>query len=132
MLKEGESFVSTACAGWGDHDYCAIKTIVKDGKIVRTVYSVGTMLLNHAGTTSVAITFFTVLFFLGPTMGYAPMFAGINFFMCGSTPVLAMLCSAFLIATMTPRLSFKQGISGFIPAFIYGILYVSLAVFTHV
>lgn len=37
-----ESFVYTACPGWGDHDYCAIKTIVKDGKIERTeriVYS---------------------------------------------------------------------------------------------
>ena len=31
-----ESFVYTACPGWGDHDYCVIKTIVKDGKIVRT------------------------------------------------------------------------------------------------
>jgi molybdopterin-containing oxidoreductase family molybdopterin binding subunit len=31
-----EKFVYTACPGWGDHDYCAIKTIVKDGKIVRT------------------------------------------------------------------------------------------------
>lgn len=37
-----ESFVYTACPGWGDHDYCAIKTIVKEGEIVRTekiVYS---------------------------------------------------------------------------------------------
>ena len=37
-----ESFVYTACPGWGDHDYCALKTIVKDGRIVRTekvVYS---------------------------------------------------------------------------------------------
>ena len=31
-----ESFVYTACPGWGDHDYCVIKTIVQDGKIVRT------------------------------------------------------------------------------------------------
>jgi molybdopterin-containing oxidoreductase family molybdopterin binding subunit len=31
-----ESFVYTACPGWGDHDYCALKTIVADGKIVRT------------------------------------------------------------------------------------------------
>lgn len=41
-MRKGESFVYTACPGWGDHDYCAIKTIVKDGKIVRTervVYS---------------------------------------------------------------------------------------------
>ena len=31
-----ENFVYTACPGWGDHEYCAIKTIVKDGKIMRT------------------------------------------------------------------------------------------------
>lgn len=31
-----ENFVYTSCPGWGDHDYCVIKTIVKDGKIVRT------------------------------------------------------------------------------------------------
>jgi molybdopterin-containing oxidoreductase family molybdopterin binding subunit len=31
-----ESFVYTACPGWGDHDYCVIKTIVKDGEITRT------------------------------------------------------------------------------------------------
>ena len=30
-----EHFVYTACPGWGDHEYCALKTIVKDGKIVR-------------------------------------------------------------------------------------------------
>ncbi len=30
-----ESFVYTACPGWGDHDYCALKTIVKDGQIER-------------------------------------------------------------------------------------------------
>lgn len=31
-----ERFVYTACPGWGDHEYCAIKTIVRDGRIVRT------------------------------------------------------------------------------------------------
>ena len=31
-----ESFVYTCCPGWGDHEFCAIKTIVRDGKIVRT------------------------------------------------------------------------------------------------
>ncbi|MBQ9044194.1 MAG: molybdopterin-dependent oxidoreductase, partial [Eggerthellaceae bacterium] len=31
-----ETFVCTACPGWGDHEYCALKTIVKDGKILRT------------------------------------------------------------------------------------------------
>ena len=31
-----ETFVCTACPGWGDHEYRALKTIVKDGKILRT------------------------------------------------------------------------------------------------
>lgn len=35
-MAEGESYVYTCCPGWGDHEFCAIKTIVKDGRIVRT------------------------------------------------------------------------------------------------
>lgn len=35
-MSSEESYVYTACPGWGDHDYCALKTIVKDGEIVRT------------------------------------------------------------------------------------------------
>lgn len=31
-----ESFVYTTCPGWGDHEYCVIKTVVKDGKIICT------------------------------------------------------------------------------------------------
>jgi molybdopterin-containing oxidoreductase family molybdopterin binding subunit len=31
-----ESFVYTCCPGWGDHEFCVIKTVVKDGQIVRT------------------------------------------------------------------------------------------------
>ncbi len=31
-----ETFVYTACPGWGDHECCTLKTIVKDGKIIRT------------------------------------------------------------------------------------------------
>ena len=41
-MSSNETFVYTACPGWGDHDYCALKTIVKDGKIERmerVVYS---------------------------------------------------------------------------------------------
>lgn len=31
-----EKWVCTACPGWGDHEFCAIKTVVKGGEIVRT------------------------------------------------------------------------------------------------
>ncbi len=35
-MSSEETYVYTACPGWGDHDYCALKTIVKEGKIIRT------------------------------------------------------------------------------------------------
>lgn len=31
-----ESWVCTACPGWGDHEFCALKTVTRDGAIVRT------------------------------------------------------------------------------------------------
>ena len=60
------------------------------------------------------------------------MFAGMNFFMHESTPVLTMIAHVLFEDELSPRLTFKQSISGWIPVFIYGIFYVSLAVFTHV
>ncbi len=36
MTASEETWVYTACPGWGDHDHCALKTIIKDGRIVRT------------------------------------------------------------------------------------------------
>lgn len=44
-----ESFVYTACPGWGDHEYCAIKTIVEDGRIVRTEPACYTGAEKHEG-----------------------------------------------------------------------------------
>ena len=35
-MASEEKCVCTACPGWGDHEYCVIKTIVKDGKIDHT------------------------------------------------------------------------------------------------
>ena len=34
-VKE-ERCVYTACPGWGDHEFCALKTVVRDGKIHHT------------------------------------------------------------------------------------------------
>ena len=105
--------------------------LVKAAKAGNPQLSRGASMLYHAGATSVAITFFTVLFFLGPTMGYAAMFVGNNFFMHGSTPVLAMVSSIILLARITPRLTFKQSLAGWIPVVIYGAVYISCVVFTQ-
>ena len=42
-MASEEKCVCTACPGWGDHEYCVIKTIVKDGKIDRNVLIVPTL-----------------------------------------------------------------------------------------
>lgn len=39
-MKAEEKFVYTACMGTGCHEHCTLKTIVKDGRIVRTEQSV--------------------------------------------------------------------------------------------
>ena len=46
-MTQGESFVYTCCPGWGDHEFCAIKTIVKDGKIAHPVR--GASLIGRGG-----------------------------------------------------------------------------------
>lgn len=48
-MAEGESYVYTCCPGWGDHEFCALKTIVKDGKIVRTEKAEYTGAEEHEG-----------------------------------------------------------------------------------
>ncbi len=35
-MDENEKVVYTSCPGWGDHEFCVLRTFVKDGKIVRT------------------------------------------------------------------------------------------------
>ena len=78
------------------------------------------MLLNYASTAAVAVTFFTVLLFLGPLYGHRYMYLGANLFFHLLIPLLAML--AFCLME-EKRLSFRESFLPVICPLIYGICY---------
>lgn len=79
-------------------------------------------LLKYAGTVAVTVTLMTVLLFLGPTMGYAAMFAGVNLWLHGVLPVLGIV--GFVFFDTQHALSFKESLVGVAPVVLYGIFYV--------
>ena len=78
-------------------------------------------LLKFAGTVAVTVTLMTVLLFLGPTMGYPAMFAGVNLWLHGILPVLGIV--EFVFLDTQRGLSFKESLFGVVPVVIYGIFY---------
>ena len=79
-------------------------------------------LLKFAGTVAVTITLMTVLLFLGPRLGYAAMFAGVNLWFHGVLPVLGI--AGFVFFDTQRGLSFKESFVGLVPVVLYGVFYV--------
>ncbi|MBR4501615.1 MAG: hypothetical protein IKP22_06945 [Clostridia bacterium] len=75
-----------------------------------------------AGTSSVAMTFFVVMSFLGPTMGYRYMFVGHSLYMHLLSPVLAVV--SFLLFRLAGGLERKRFYLGSLPLAIYAVYYV--------
>lgn len=84
------------------------------------------LIAKFIAATAVGVTFFTVMFFLGPIMGYRAMFVGNNFFMHGVTPILSML-SFSLFEHGTP-LTKKQALLGVLPTAVYATVYLVMVV----
>ena len=88
--------------------------------------------LKFVSTVSVALTFVTVVFFLGPYVtfygkSYFSMFTGNNFFMHLITPLLAIF--GFIFCEKSDTFSFKNTFWGLIPTALYSIVYVIMVVF---
>lgn len=77
--------------------------------------------LKYIATVATTVTLMTVLLFLGPTLGYPPMFAGANLWFHLVLPVVAIVEFVFLDTTY--RLSFKETIVGMVSTFLYGLAY---------
>ena len=77
---------------------------------------------KYASTTAVALTFFVVLFFLGPIYGYASMYAGASFWLHLVVPVLAML--DFLFLDREGTFTLRDSLFAMIPMTAYGLYYV--------
>ena len=77
--------------------------------------------LDLAGTSAVMLTFLTVMCFLGPTMGYAAMFEGVNLLLHLVNPLLSV--AAFAIVGSELRLKPGSFWAGVVPTVIYGAVY---------
>lgn len=99
--------------------------LVKKKDIPKWLYS-----LKLLGTVGVALTFFTVVFYLAPTTkyGYFSMFLNANLFYHLFVPVLSMI--TFLFFEKTSSLEFNDVLIGMGSMIIYGIFYLT-NVFMH-
>ena len=76
--------------------------------------------IKYAASVAVGLTFFTVIFFLGPIFTYRFMFTGPSFFLHGLVPIAAMLEMIFLCKD---RISNRDNLLSCLSMVIYGIYY---------
>ena len=81
-------------------------------------YAVG--VLKYVGTSAVAVTMLTVVFFLGPTLGYKMMFSGPDLWLHLICPALAVVS---LLLWDKPGMPFWMVFLGLVPVLLYGVLY---------
>ena len=78
-------------------------------------------LLKYVGTVAVTITLLTVIFFLGPNMGYKPLFSGKDLYLHLCGPLLAIVSFCFMECQFA--LSFSLSLLGILPVITYGFVY---------
>lgn len=79
------------------------------------------MLFKLASTVSVGITFFTVMGYLGPLMGYDQVFLNANLYMHLIIPLLSMI--SFVLLEPKLDLKFNANLFAIIPVTVYGVFY---------
>ena len=85
-------------------------------------------ILKYTGTCALSVTFFTVIFFLGPSMGFMEMvFGGTSIYMHFFGPIIAFISFCFF-ETSKP-LSMPVSLTGIIPTAVYGAWYCTEVVF---
>ena len=78
-------------------------------------------LLKYIGTVAVTVTLLTVMFFLGPNMGFKQMFSGKDLYLHLCGPLMAIVSFCFLERRY--NLSFPLSLLGILPVIIYGFVY---------
>ena len=89
---------------------------LRSGTLPRSVW-----ILKYIGTTAVTVTLLTVLFFLGPSLGYKTLLSGISFYYHLAGPLLAIVSFCFLERFYD--LSFALSLLGIAPVLLYGLVY---------
>lgn len=104
----------------------AVASAVLCACFFRGVTPVWARVLKYVGSVAVTVTFLTVVFFLGPTMGYDIMFTGSSFFLHLVCP---LLCLASLYLTEAdeplPAIAWPAGV---LPVIVYGLVYLVMVI----
>ncbi|MBQ3292290.1 MAG: hypothetical protein IJH43_07935 [Mogibacterium sp.] len=105
-------FEGTACIIW----ILAVSCIRPDeNKIIRAEK------IKYMAAVSVALTFITVMTFLGPLYGYISMLSGVNFFLHLFVPVAALAECIFISDTEYTKADNRLAV---VPMLIYGAAYI--------
>lgn len=90
--------------------------------VKRSPFTRGFVRLRYTASSSVALTFFTVLCFLGPVFGFEGMYVGTNYWFHLVVPLLAM--ADFCLIDREGTLSAADTRFAVLPMLLYGLLYV--------
>ncbi len=89
---------------------------LRSGALPRWVW-----VLKYIGTAAVTVTLFTVMVFLGPSVGYKNLLCGAGFYYHLAGPLLAIVSFCFLERLF--ELSFALSLLGIVPVLLYGLVY---------
>ena len=108
--------------------FCAAACLVMAGcriagHVPRTVY-----IFKLMGTEAVTVTLLTVLFYLGPSMGYKLLFSGPDLWLHLICPVLALVSYYLFERTV---MTFACALLGVLPVVLYGVLYLRKVVYSE-
>ena len=81
-------------------------------------------LLHMAGSSVVSVTLIVVLVYLGPSLGYGPMFSGVCFWLHLFAPVLGIITQMLL--THEEGLKSRSSLWAVVPTILYGIGYIAV------
>lgn len=76
---------------------------------------------KHIATSAVMVTFLTVIFFLGPKMGYASMFFGGNLYLHLICPLIALV--TFFLEDVKGNMERRTWLYGLSTVIVYGLVY---------
>ena len=101
--------------------FCALAALLTAVGILLGGVSHGVWLMKYIGTAAVTVTLLTVLFFLGPNVGYKALLSGRDLYLHLLGPLLAIV--RFCFAERFYPLSFSASLLGVLPVILYGSFY---------
>ena len=106
--------------------FCALAALALAAALIGGTVPRWIWLWKYIGTAAVTVTLLTVLFFLGPAMGYKALLSGRDLYLHLIGPLLAIVSFCFL-ERFYP-LSLPLSLTGLLPVILYGLVYLDRVV----